>query len=258
MSKKYLGETFDIHAGAMDLKFPHHENEIAQSEAANGKKFVNYWVHPGLLEVEAKKMSKSLGNFIEIHEIKEKGFDTLSLRYLFLTVHYRDKLNFTWKGLSSAQTALNNLKDIVRSLREVGESEASISPVKLAKDAIKDRYSRNAGLDKYRSQFKEAIGNDLAIPKALAITWGMIKSDIPAPDKLDLLFDFDQVLGLKLGETEEIKETKMTKEIQKLVDNREKLRQAGKWQEADEVRQQIEQAGFTIEDTPNGPRCQAI
>ena len=117
MSKKLLGETIDIHAGAMDLKFPHHENEIAQSETANGAKFVNYWLHAGLLDVEGRKMSKSLGNFIEIHEVKEKGIDPLALRYLFLTVGYRDKLNFTWTGLGAAQTALNNLRGIINNFQ---------------------------------------------------------------------------------------------------------------------------------------------
>ncbi len=241
MSKKYLGQPFDIHAGAMDLKFPHHENEIAQSEAAYGTKFVNYWVHPGLLEVEGKKMSKSLGNFLEIHEIKEKGFEPLALRYLFLTVHYRDKLNFTWRGLEAAQVALNNLRELVASLQQVSHYESTINRESLEK------------IDSFREKFNEAIGNDLAIPQALAITWEMVKSNIAASDKLDLLFGFDEILGLRLKETGETKETKVPKVVQKLVEEREKLRKAGKFGEADEVRKKIEENGFTVEDTSSGP-----
>ncbi len=245
MSKKYLGQPFDIHAGAMDLKFPHHENEIAQSEAAYGIKFVNYWVHPGLLEVEGKKMSKSLGNYLEIHEVKEKGFEPLALRYLFLTVHYRDKLNFTWQGLEAAQQALKNLRDLVINFRQVGQTETTISPDKLEK------------VDNYRKAFKDALDNDLAIPQALALTWEMIKSNIPAPDKLDLLLDFDQVLGLRLAEASTQK-IQVPAEVQKLVQKREELRKAGKWQEADGIRKKIEQAGFTIEDTPGGPQVKPL
>ncbi len=245
MSRKYLGQPFDIHAGAMDLKFPHHENEIAQSEAAYETKFVNYWVHPGLLEVEGQKMSKSLGNYIEIHEITEKGFEPLALRYLFLTSHYREKLNFTWKGLEGARTALKNLRDLVINLRQVEGSESMVSPVKLAK------------VDDYRQKFKEAITDDLAIPQALALTWEVTKSNIPAPDKLDLLFDFDQVLGLNLAHVSPVT-YHISPEVQKLVDERETLRKAGKWQEADEIRQKIEQAGFTVEDTPGGPQVKPL
>lgn len=241
MSRKYLGQPFDIHAGALDLKFPHHENEIAQSESAYGTKFVNCWVHPGLLEVEGQKMSKSLGNYIEIHEIKEKGFEPLALRYLFLTSHYREKLNFTWKALEGAQTALKNLRDLVTNLRQVGETESMVSPVKLAK------------VDEYRQKFVETLRNDLAIPQALAITWEMTKSNIPAPDKLDLLFEFDQVLGLKLSEAPSSK-LQVPLEIQKLVEERENLRKSGKWQEADTLRQKIEEKGFVVEDTPSGPK----
>jgi len=247
MAKKYLsGErsrTIDIHAGAMDLKFPHHENEIAQSEAAYGTKFVNYWIHAGLLDVEGQKMSKSLGNYIEIHEIKDKEYNPLALRYLFLTVHYRDTLNFTWDGLGAAQTALKNLQSMVVSLRRVGDTESSLSADKLDK------------LDQYRSQFLEAINSDLAIPRALAITWEMLKSQIPAPDKLDLLLEFDKVLGLNLSKIPSSKlQAQIPEEIKKLVDGREQLRKAGKWQKADEFRKKIEQAGFKVEDIPGGSK----
>jgi cysteinyl-tRNA synthetase len=245
MAGKYLGKTIDIHAGAMDLKFPHHENEITQSEAANSVKFVNYWVHAGLLEVEGRKMSKSLGNIYTLDDLKQKGFEPLSLRYLFLTSHYRDKMNFTWKSLSAAQAALNNLRELVVNLRQVGESESMVSEVKLAK------------VDKFRKAFVEAINNDLGIPQALAIVWEMLKSNIPAPDKLDLLFDFDQILGLRLSEVSPIIYYPSST-IQKLLDEREKLRKEGKWQEADKLRQQVEKIGYSIEDTEEGPKIKKI
>ncbi|MBI4999633.1 cysteine--tRNA ligase, partial [Candidatus Gottesmanbacteria bacterium] len=199
----------------------------------------------GLLEVESKKMSKSLGNIYTLDDLKQKGFEPLSLRYVFLTSHYRDKMNFTWKALEGAQTALKNLRDLVANLRQVGETETMVSPVKLEK------------VDKYRQKFAAAIANDLGIPQALAIVWEMLKSNIPAPDKLDLLFGFDQVLGLRLAEAP-IKKFQVPIEIQKLVDEREKLRIEGKWQEADEIRKRVEKEGFVIEDTPEGPKIKGL
>ncbi|TSC53018.1 MAG: cysteinyl-tRNA synthetase [Microgenomates group bacterium LiPW_16] len=232
MAGKYLsGErsrTIDLHAGAMDLKFPHHENEIAQSEAANGVKFVNFWFHAGLLEVEGKKMSKSLGNIYTLEDVKKKGFTPLALRYLFLTCHYRDKMNFTWEALEAAKIALENLRSVVANLRQVGESESMVSPEKLKKV--------------------------LAIPQALATIWEVVKSNIPAPDKLDLLLDFDQVLGLNLAKVPPAEVGRIPEEVEKLVKEREELRKQGKWQEADNLRKKIEEAGFILEDTPEGPR----
>lgn len=241
MSMKYLGETFDIHTGGIDHIPIHHTNEIAQAEAATGKPFVKYWFHNEHMMVEGKKMSKSLGNFFWIKDVKSRGLEPLSLRYLFLTSHYRDKMNFTWKGLEAAQAALGNLRELVVNLRQVAKSEAMVSPEKLEK------------VDKARNAFKEAINNDLAIPQALSLAWEMLKSNIPAPDKLDLLFEFDQVLGLKLSEVPIIK-LQAPIEVQKLVEEREKLRKEGKWQEADHLRKKIEEAGFIIEDTPGGPK----
>lgn len=243
MAKKYLGRIIDIHAGAMDLKFPHHENEIAQSEAANGVKFVNYWFHGGLLEINGQKMSKSLKNYLEIHEIKEKGIEPLALRYLFLTGHYREKMNFTWEALGASQTALQNFRNLVENFRSSGNSESLISSVKLEK------------LDRFKEEFKMAINDDLAIPQALALTWEMMKSNIPAPDKLDLVLEFDQVLGLNLGKVVKVTQVvQVEQKILTLVKNREELRKAGKWNEADEIRQEIEEKGWEIEDRDTGTK----
>lgn len=235
MAKKYLGDTIDLHAGAMDLKFPHHENEIAQSEAANGVKFVNYWFHAGLLEVEGRKMSKSLGNYIEIHEIKEKGFDPLALRYLFLTAHYRSRMNFTWKGLEAAQEAyqrlINHLKEWNKEKEFPGLSVQA------------------QGFDR---QFKQNIANDLQTPQALATLWTMIKDkQISDAEKYELLMEWDQVLGLNLLQAAKSKQ-QIPKEIEKLIDKREELRKEEKWREADALRVKIEEKGFMVEDTIKG------
>ncbi len=231
MANKYLGKTIDLHAGAMDLKFPHHENEIAQSEAANGQKFVNYWVHGGLLEVEGQKMSKSLGNFLEINEIVKKGFRPLALRYLFLTTHYRTRLNFTWEGLKSAQTALRKLRS---KISELDSDEVEI---------------KTEEAHEYHQRFKELINDNLAVPQALALLWEVIDSSFDDGDKLGLVKDFDQVLGLKLTQKAELK---IPEEIKKLAEKREELRQEKKWAEADQLRRKIEKSGYIIEDQPNG------
>ena len=237
MSKKYLGNTIDIHGGATDLKFPHHENEIAQSEAANGALFVKYWFHPGLLDIESQKMSKSLGNYIEIHEIKEKGFDPLALRYLFLTTHYRQKLNFTWKSLEAAQSALKNLRlQIINyQLSIINSRRSSLSQDKLEK------------IEDFQKRFVDFINDDLAIPQALALVWEVVKSNIPPGDKLDLILDFDQIFGLKLSEVKKEK-IKIPIEVKKLVEEREKMRREKKWDEADKIRKRVEKLGFNLND----------
>lgn len=190
-------------------------------------------------------MSKSLGNFFWIKDVRDRGFEPLALRYLFLTSCYRDKMNFTWDSLSAAQTALISLREIIASLRQVRGSESMVSQEKLIK------------VDRARDAFKEAVNNDLAIPQALAITWEMLKSDIPAPDKLDLVLDFDRVLGLKLSDVFPVA-YHIPAEVQRMIDKREVLRKEGKWQEADEIRRKVGQMGFIIEDTLPGPKVRPI
>lgn len=241
MSQKYLGKTIDIHAGAMDLKFPHHENEIAQSEAANNVKFVNYWVHAGLLEVEGKKMSKSLGNYIEIHEIKEKGFSPLALRYLFLTAHYRQKLNFTWKSLEASQRALERLYE------KTNELKAQSAKRKVTAQSVKFK--------KYKKDFLDYISDDLNVPQALALVWKMLKDKTLLPaEKYFLLIDFDKVFGFNLCKAGlYTKRERVPAGIKKLVAEREKLRKEKQWQKADEIRKKIEKLGWQIEDAKEGP-----
>ncbi|OGC54176.1 cysteine--tRNA ligase [candidate division WWE3 bacterium RIFCSPHIGHO2_01_FULL_48_15] len=227
MSKVHLGETLDIHGGALDLRFPHHENEIAQSEATTGKKFARYWVHAGLLTVEGKKMAKSLGNYFAFDEIEKRGFDPLAFRYLCLTAHYRGELNFTWEAMDGAQRTLDNLYAEVSSWG-----------------------SPKIGCAEYEEKFKKLINSDLNIPGAVSLLWELIKDErFPTSAKMQTLLKMDQVLGLKIGDVEKVE---VPQEILKLVAERERLRGEGNWVASDEVRDQIEQAGFTVEDTEKG------
>lgn len=239
MSMKYLGDTFDIHTGGVDHIGVHHTNEIAQSQGATGKPFVRFWLHNEFILIDGKKMSRSLGNVYTLEDIKKKGFEPLAVRYLFLTAHYRDKLNFTWKSLTSAQSAYEKLKAQVPSLES--QSRTALSEEKLQK------------IEDYKNKFFSLANNDLGTPQALAVVWEVLKSNIPAQDKRELLLSFDEVLGLGLAEVKP-ERVKVSKEVQELVEEREKLRTQEKWQEADKLRKRIEKAGFNIEDTPKGPK----
>ena len=239
MSQKTLGDTFDIHVGGVDLIFPHHENEIAQSEAKTGKEFVKFFIHGEHVLVEGKKMSKSLGNVYTLQDVVERGFDRLALRYLFLTAHYRDKLNFTWKSLQAAQTAYDKL---------IGFME--------------EKFSRKAGshllplqsIETYRTEFFNQMNNDLGTPNALAVLWEMLKSNIPGKDKSDLLLSFDEVLGLGLNKQVSKKEPEIPEEIIRLIKEREKLREKEEWAKADDLRERIERMGYFVEDTIKGSK----
>ncbi|MBI3290215.1 class I tRNA ligase family protein, partial [Candidatus Microgenomates bacterium] len=236
MSMKYLGETLDIHTGGIDHIPIHHTNEIAQSEGATGKQFAKFWVHNGWLLIDNAKMSKSKKNFYTIDDVKEKGIDPLALRYLFLTAHYKDNLNFTWKSLEAAQNALKRLQEFMAS-----ESRSALSEEKLEK------------VESYQQQFMGAMNNDLGTPQALAAVWEVVKSNIPNEDKKDLLRGFDEVLGLELGSVPRVSRVaRVPRAVQKFVENREKLRGEGKFEEADEVRKKIESMGYTIKDTDSG------
>jgi len=240
MSMKYLGPTLDIHTGGEDNIFPHHENEIAQSEAATGKKFVRFWVHIRHNLVDGVKMSKSKGNFYILQDLIDKGYDPLAFRYLCLTTHYRKNLNFSWESLKGAQGAYDKLAGMVKGWKQ-GRGRKTIS----SDDPQK--------IQKFRQKFQDRLSDDLNTPEALAVVWQMAKSDIPDPDKLDLILDFDQVLGLRLVAQAKMA-IKIPKEIKELVEKREELRKKEKWDEADKIRQQIEKLGWKIEDASKGPK----
>ncbi len=229
MSKKYLGNTFDIHMGGIEHIPVHHTNEIAQSESANGVKFANYWLHNEHLLVDNKKMAKSEGTSYSLQEVKKKGFNPLSLRYLFLTAHYKSKLNFTWKSLEASQNALNKLYDFVRNNNN--------SPLE-----------RGEGCVNYEIQFQQALENNLDTPKALAIVWEMIKSDkINYEHKKTALLKFDEVLGLDLSKVTS-EEIIISDDVKSLISQRETARKNKDWDLADKLRKEIEVKGFAVED----------
>lgn len=237
MAMKFLGKTIDIHTGGVDHIPIHHENEIAQSEGTTKQQFVNCWVHFEFLMVDNRKMSKSLGNIYHRNDIEKKGFSLLDCRYLFLTAHYRDKLNFTWKSLNGAKTALSNLKALVSPLLKAPET-ADLSPEKLNQ------------LNDFRRQFETAIYNDLNLPQALAVLWKLVKSNIPPRDKYDLILEMDQVFGLKLDRPSPNPQLeKMPDEIIELIKQRERLRKEKNWSKSDMIRKEIEKKGYLIKDT---------
>jgi len=238
MSMKYLGEQFDIHTGGEDHIQVHHPNEIAQSEGATGKSpFVKYWVHATFLTVDGQKMSKSLGNFYTIEDVVKKGYDPIALRYLFLTAHYRKRINFTWEALEGAQQALNRLRSFVTGYKKEGDERRTVlSGEKLEK------------VNKFRGEFESYIADDLKIPQAVSVLWKVVKSSIPTPDKLDLVYSFDEVLGLNLKNAEE---QKLSSEVAKLVEERDRLRDVGEYDKADAIRDKLDKEfGYKVQDRP--------
>lgn len=226
MSMKCLGPTLDIHTGGEDNVFPHHENEIAQSEAATGKKFARFWLHVRHSLVGGAKMSKSKGNFYILQDLIGKGYDPLAFRYLCLAVHYQKNLNFTWESLKAAQKALNKLRQQVAQWKE-----------------------GKKGCSEFERKFLKAINDDLNLPQALAITWDLLKSNHPDSAKKTSLLKFDRVLGLKLSSYRAIEPPV---KVKKLAREREELRKQKKWQEADRIRKKVEKLGWQIEDTAKG------
>ena len=229
MSLNELGQSFDIHTGGVDNIFPHHENEIAQSECATGKPFVKYFMHNEFLLVEGKKMSKSLGNIVTLENIAEKKISPIAYRYWLLTAHYRTLVNFTWKALGGAQTALDKLYDRIIKYKTIG------------------KVNKN-----YQTKFHEYINNDLNTPQAIALLWELTKDkEISDVDKKATMLDFDKVLGLGFAEktAEEIPE-----KIIKLAEEREQFRKTQDWDKSDELRGKIKELGYEIEDTDDGVR----
>ena len=230
MSEKLLGIPFDIHGGGQDLIFPHHEDEIAQSEAATGKKFVNYWVHNGMVNVDKVKMSKSLGNFKTIRDIL-KDYRGEVVRYFVLSTQYRKPIDFSKNALDDAKNSYERLKNIILDLESGGEVNGE-----------------------YLKKFREAMDDDLNTPEALAVLWKMVR-DKDAKGKIETIKEIDRVLGLGLEKEEEIE---IPKEIKKLIKDREEARKKKNWQEADNLRNRISKLGFKIDDTAEGVRVKKI
>ncbi len=188
MSTQYLGEQFDIHTGGIDLKFPHHEDEIAQSQGVSGKQPVQVWMHGEFLDWGNLKMSRSKGNVVLLSTLKEWGFDPMAFRYLLLTAHYRTKLNFIEESITAAQNGLNNLRDDLASL-----------PVEPAEQAL----TWSEAAQRVRDAFHTAINDDLELPTALSITREVVRDNTIAPaERRRLVLDFDRVLGLRLDTVE--------------------------------------------------------
>ncbi len=245
MAKKYLGQPFDIHCGGVDHIPVHHENEIAQSEAAYGVKLANYWMHGEFLLVDGGKMSKSLGNVYSIADLKAKGFDPLALRLLFLGSHYRQKQNFTFEALQGAQNSLNKLRHHVRSL--------VVPPMAIGgtQDAEKGLDSRLRGNDNV-TDFKTALEDDLNTPVALACLWKILDdASISDDQRVVAIVSMDRVLGLNL--TQEIgRVIAIPEDILALAKQREDVRAARDWAESDRLRDELLRLGWIVKDTKLG------
>jgi cysteinyl-tRNA synthetase len=248
MSMKYLGETFDIHCGGVDNMFPHHENEIAQSEAATGKKFVNYWMHNEHLQVEGKKMSKSLGNFYTLRDLLAKGYDPIAIRYLLMSTHYRQQFNFTFESLEASKAAVERLRNFVRRLHE---AEGEINTGKVAILSAK-----------LEACFGGSMDDDLNIGVALSSLFDFIReinglldanlvSKHEAADVGGLMMRIDGILGV-IGRVE--MEEALPRDIDALVQKREKARKNKNWKEADAIRSELKSMGIILEDTAQGVR----
>ncbi len=236
MSMKYLGEEFDIHTGGVDNIFPHHEGEIAQSEAAVGHRVVNHWVHGQHLLADGLKMAKSTGNAYIIADIEKRGYDPLAFRYLCLGAHYRSRLNFTIGSLKAAQARLLKLRKNAALL--AGET-----------GGVGSRSPRCAH---WELEFGQAVADDLALPRALTVLWRMLKADLSAGEKLWLLWEFDRVLGLDIkGWLYENQKTR--RDVQEPLKERKAHRESSSFIEADQLREMIMATGYEIMDTSEGP-----
>jgi cysteinyl-tRNA synthetase len=230
MSKALLGDTIDIHLGGIEHIPIHHTNEIAQSEAVNGVKFVNYWMHNEHLLVDNKKMAKSEGTGITIDQIKEKGFSPLALRLFFLQAHYRSKQNFTWEALEAAE---NGRSHLLNQLRELGEEVGKVN-------------------DDFRKEFLKALFDDFNTPQALALVQRVLRSDMADKDKLATVLDFDQVLGLDL--VRQMKGLELPYDVSQLVEQRKAARDNKDFTESDRLRDEIQARGYVVKDSKDGMR----
>ena len=242
MSMKYLGESFDIHTGGVDHKEIHHPNEIAQSEAATGKKFVNYWIHTAFMQVNGQKMSKSLNNTYTLYDLEKEGYDILALRYLYLQTHYRQEMNFTFEALDAAQNAYKKLVIDISRFEDPSVSSGQV---------------RSGIFEDFEKRFFDALNEDLNTSKALAVLWEVVKSPYPSGPKLRTIFKMDRVLGLNLQElSHQIRNAQqiLPGHVQQMVEERQHLRKLRKFNAADQIRAKIEKLGYELEDTKKGPK----
>lgn len=235
MSMSELGDNFDIHTGGMDLIFPHHTNEIAQSECASDKKFVNHWVHGGLLNLKQGKMSKSLGNIYTLADLKKEGFDPINYRYLCLQTHYHKPLEFSFDSLTAAKNACEKIERKIIRLR-------------------KEKNPGNTDISQFKEEFLDALNDDLNLPKALDVFWRVMEeANMESRTRLSTLEYFDDVLGLGIRNMKE-KKIVIPKDVLDLLEERQRARKSKDFEEADKIRDKILKKGFVIEDlAKDGP-----
>lgn len=239
MAMKYLGHTLDIHCGGIDHVTIHHTNEIAQSEAATGQKYVNYWVHGEFLILRSGKMSKSGGTFVTVDVLKEKGYDPLAYRYLCLSAHYRTQLEFSYESMDSAAKSLKNL----RALAVQAKQSAAAQETEKSKA--------------WKEKFTAAMEDDLNAPKALALVWEAVRSaELSAAEKVDFLTFADSILALDLFKEEAAPKADIPAHVQALLDARAAARKAKEWKKSDELRDEIARAGYLVKDTPQGQQVE--
>ncbi|MBN2458492.1 cysteine--tRNA ligase [Candidatus Woesearchaeota archaeon] len=252
MSMKYLGETFDIHTGGIDLIFPHHQNEIAQSEAATKKRFVNYWLHNEYMLVDGEKMSKSLGNFYKLKDILERGYSPEAVRYLLMSSQYRQKLNFTFESLEAAEKAVKRFREFMDRLPDLMHDH------KKAADC--HDVGIETSVEKAKAAFIDAMDDDLNISGGLGVIFDLIRevnrlaaeAGISAKDAeqvRSVMLGFDEVLGVIREEKQDIPE-----DVTKIAEERKKARDARDWKTSDMLRDKIKGMGYSIEDTKEGYR----
>lgn len=234
MSAKYLGPFFDIHCGGEDHITVHHTNEIAQTQACYGTQLANYWMHGRFLQIDESRMGKSVGNFLRLQTLIDQGYDPMAWRYFCLGAHYRSKLNFSWESLDGAVKALDRLRATVHEWGVPGPADKG-----------------------FQQQYLERINDDLNMPRVLALTWDLVKSDLPAPVKKATLLEFDRVLGLRLDAWRPSEET-APDDVMALMEQRRQARKEKRWKDADELRDRIRESGYEIEDGPDGPRIRML
>ena len=251
MSQKYLGKTFDIHTGGVDNMFPHHEDEIAQSEAANGCKFVNYWLHCEHLIVDGKKMSKSLGNFYTIRDLEKMGYSGREIRWTLIGTHYRSKLNFSLAALDQARSALGKFDHFFQRLKALPAGTKGADAAKEAAEAA-------------RRHFSDAFADDLNVAEALSAVYTlertanamMAKQELEADGAaaiLEQFRDFDRILAVFDADAVKETGTGIPADVQTLVDQRAAAKKAKDFQQADAIRDQLKALGWAVKDTPAGP-----
>ncbi len=244
MSNMYLGEQFDIHTGGIDLIPTHHENEIAQSKGCTGKIPARFWMHCEYLLINGGKMSKSLGNAYLVQDIIDKGYDPLSFKMMCFSSHYRNKLNFTWEGLDSSQSALFRLREGYRKHLEGNE------------------IVEESKIEEYKEKFLSAINDDLNMPVAMSVIWDVIKNPVKSKDLANLLKSFDQVLGIDIDRIDSLNENDNKEEIpddiKKILEERTLARQNKDWALSDKLRDELKEKGYIVKDSKEGSVLEKI